>query len=676
LPGALFIGASFPFAVRIYANSKGQAAFASARVYAWNTIGAILGAIICGFFLLPILKVAATAKLLVFCSLFLALFSSIAMQPVRKVWAINSVVMMILLGWLPMHTPWDLLKSSPLSDSVGQGEVGFYEVGRGATVLLTDIGGDFRLTTNGLPESAIQRKGARVDQYGLARWLSMLPVVSRPEAEKMLVIGFGAGITVSAAPPSLVSIDVVELEPEVIAANAAYADWREEDPLADPRIKIHINDARGALQASQESFDIIVSQPSHPWTSAASNLFTQEFFSLVDQRLSADGVYVQWIGSRFIDEALLKSLLATLQSVFPYVELYQPNSGGGLVFMASQTSLRMDAADGLSLPFPEHWRQIGISTRDDLLMTRRLNAEGAKTLAYGGEVSTDSYNLMQMRSPRALANPLSQTGLEPLLASYDPMLNITDQRQDLYIIRELIQQKSWLRARLLVAKISDPVLREIGQSLIGLTVPDQRLAARQNLFRMLQEHPDHIEVIGALFVLHHQAIIKKTAPALLQDSVQNDPVANLVRQGLIQNQLQNRSRAKHLEQQLAAIPISHPLYAAGTRLRIFMQMQDRDIESRRQALSLLDELLAKQVLPNMLLQRSSLALASKEHHAALASLYELYRQLKRSPKLPSRLHRSALALLDQQLENDGINREDVQKLKRLFNRLLASKVNA
>lgn len=675
LPGALFIGASFPFAVRIYANNRGQAAFASARVYAWNTIGAIFGAIICGFFLLPILKITATTQLLVLCSLFLALFSCIAMPPIKKAWAISTVVVMVLLAWLPMHTPWDLLRSSPLPGSVAQGEVEFYEVGRGATVLLTDIDGDLRLTTNGLPESAIQRKGARVDQYGLARWLSMLPVVSRPEAEKMLVIGFGAGITVSAAPPSLVSIDVVELEPMVIAASAAYAYWREEDPLSDPRVNIHINDARSALQASQERFDIIVSQPSHPWTSGASNLFTREFFSLVDQHLNTDGVYVQWIGSRFINEALLKSLLATLQVVFPHVELYQPNSGGGLVFMASQAPLMMDVPGRMDLPFPSDWRLIGVDTREELLIARRLDAEGAKALAYDGELSTDSYNLMRMRSPRALANSLSQTGLEPLLSTYDPMQTVTDQRQDLYIIRELILQNASLRARSLVAKISDPVLREIGESLIALTVSGQQLAARQNLLRLLQEHPGHTEIISALFVLNHQAIIQKSAPSLLQDSVHNDPVANLIKQGLIQNQLQDRSRDKYLDQQLIAIPVSHPLYSAGARLRIFMQMQHQDIQHRLQALRLLDELLAKQVLPNMLLQRTSLALASNQHQIALASLYELYRQLKRNPQLPAQLHQLALALLDQQLENNEIQREEIGTLKRLINELLTQKLN-
>ena len=68
-----------------------------------------------------------------------------------------------------------------------------------------------------------------------------------------------------------------------------------------------------------QRFDAIISQPSHPWTAGASHLFTQEFFSLVRSRLHADGVFVQWMGLRFVNEALLRSLLATLLAVFPRI---------------------------------------------------------------------------------------------------------------------------------------------------------------------------------------------------------------------------------------------------------------------------------------------------------------------------------------------------------------------
>ena len=99
--------------------------------------------------------------------------------------------------------------------------------------------------------------------------------------------------------------------------------WR--DPLADPRLRLHLNDARNALLLTDMRFDAIVSQPSHPWSAGASHLYTREFFQLVRDRLAPDGVMVQWIGLRFVDADLLRTLLASLTAVFPEVQVYRPH---------------------------------------------------------------------------------------------------------------------------------------------------------------------------------------------------------------------------------------------------------------------------------------------------------------------------------------------------------------
>ena len=100
----------------------------------------------------------------------------------------------------------------------------------------------------------------------------------------MLVVGLGGGTMVEVVPSTIERIDVVELEPEVLVANQKVSDLRWRDPLADPRVKIHLNDARNALLLSDRGFDAIVSQPSHPWAGGAAHLYTQEFFELVSRR--------------------------------------------------------------------------------------------------------------------------------------------------------------------------------------------------------------------------------------------------------------------------------------------------------------------------------------------------------------------------------------------------------
>lgn len=92
----------------------------------------------------------------------------------------------------------------------------------------------------------------------------------------MLVVGFGGGVALEGVPSTVERIDVVELEPEVIVANRRLTGMRDNDPLADPRFNIVINDARNALRLTGKTYDAIVSQPSHPWTAGASHLFTRE----------------------------------------------------------------------------------------------------------------------------------------------------------------------------------------------------------------------------------------------------------------------------------------------------------------------------------------------------------------------------------------------------------------
>src|SRR6185295_20356843 len=327
---------------------------ASARVYAWNTVGAALGAIVTGLWLLPALRFAGTAAAAAAASLALAGFVALLGRPRL---GRHAVAAFVLLAVLPTaaasRTPWRVLRSSGLSVAAASaeteeelpvawpGRVVYYGVGRSATVLLTEEAGGWRLTTNGLPEAVIQAPAALPGTVAATRWLSLLPFAARPAARSMLVVGLGGGSTVEELPRGLEHVEVVELEPEVVAANRFVARSRRSDPLADPRVHLRVDDARSALRLSGRRFDAIVSQPSHPWTAGAANLFTREFYGLVRERLAPGGVFVQWMGLQFVDEALLRSLIATLAATFSHVELYQPPPGGPILLLASDTPLEV-----------------------------------------------------------------------------------------------------------------------------------------------------------------------------------------------------------------------------------------------------------------------------------------------------------------------------------------------
>jgi spermidine synthase len=274
----------------------------SGRVYAWNTVGSIVGAILAGFVLLPELGLENTAIVGVITSLGLALVTAWSIRPRRNLVVAAATVSLLFAAIVRLPTPIDLLLHSAISGRRTGGELFYLGVGRSATVTVVEDAHGWRLLTNGLPESGVDRAEIPDRFFRETAWLSLLPTAARPDTDEMLIIGLGGANTLAATAQSVGAIDVIELEHEVVVANRLIP--REGSPLDDPRVTLRLGDARGAMNLSNKQYDAIVSQPSHPWTSGASHLYTREFFELVHSKLEADGVFVQWIGASFIDVEL------------------------------------------------------------------------------------------------------------------------------------------------------------------------------------------------------------------------------------------------------------------------------------------------------------------------------------------------------------------------------------
>jgi hypothetical protein len=225
-------------------------------------------------------------------------------------------------------------------------------------------------------------------------------------------------------PPSVERIDVIELEPLVIQANRATSSLRRRDPLADPRLNIIVNDARGALSLTNRRYDSIVSQPSHPWTAGASHLYTREFMQLAHAHLKADGVFVQWMNVNFVDEALLRSLTATLLSVFKDVRVYRPDPNT-VVFLASDAPLELEqhlADTGLPLRYsPLHYARFGINSTEDVVAALVLDLPGATRFASGAPLITDDDNRIATSSVYEHGRGLNGDAAGRIFAPYDPL---------------------------------------------------------------------------------------------------------------------------------------------------------------------------------------------------------------------------------------------------------------
>ncbi|MEJ0040045.1 MAG: fused MFS/spermidine synthase [Gammaproteobacteria bacterium] len=425
LPMTFFIGTTLPLAVRILANGADDAASASARVYAWNTVGAIVGSLAAGFVLIPWLRFEGAIQLAVVASCAIGIASAwlLARPAPAFAAAVLAAGVVVCVVFRP-DIPDRLLHRSPL-DIASDGAVAYYEVGRSASVVMLKQDGGLVLRTNGLPEAMMETRGM-APRFSGEFWLAPLAVIARPAVQSMLVVGYGGGVVVEAVPPTVREIDVIELEPKVIEANRATASLRKRDPLLDPRLTLISNDARGALNLTRRKYDAIVSQPSHPWTAGASHLYTLEFMQQARAHLGDDGVFVQWMNASFLDESLLRSLTATLLTAFGEVRLYRPDPDT-LVFLASAKPLDLEAgliASGQPLASaPDHYSRHGINNAEDLLAALAVDADGAHALAADAQPITDDHNRMATESLQGSGRGLDPRSLSRILAPYDPLRN-------------------------------------------------------------------------------------------------------------------------------------------------------------------------------------------------------------------------------------------------------------
>ncbi len=604
LPSTIFIGATFPLAVRILSRHESDAGSSTASIYAWNTVGAIAGAILAGFYLIPALGFEGTIKSAVIVNLMLALLAIIFLLEKKNVYA--AVTTIVLIGVFFLFNPQRpniIIRASALetTDYTKEKEV-FFKVGRSSTVLLIDNVGSYLLRTNGLPEASVYLKGGQPIRHS-QRWLTLLPVVARPDAESILVVGFGGGMALEGIPSSVKEVDVIELEPEVINANMAIKDLRTLDPLSDSRINVVINDARNALNLTSKKYDIIVSQPSHPWTAGASHLFTQEFLTLGKEHLLRDGVFVQWMNSQFLDEGLLRSMAATLLSVFEYVRIYQTDPGV-LTFLASDSPIDIEKQIIRSEGRPiiddlNHYSTNGMNSVEDVLLTLAVDEEGLTRFAQYADPITDDDNKMATQSD-AFGTGITANKLFDIFAPYDPLLNsqswVFNDLEDInfvYMVARLMILRMGNRGNKLASVIPEHSTRLLINAL-GLDYAGKEDRATEYYWAALSEDPDNL---ATKYLLINQSLAKLalgTATPEIQsvaNSLYGAPAALVA--GWKYALEEKWKSLSQLDSELAKSETTDPWYANATQLRADWRLKTIDYEGRfaNDALRLLDRAL-------------------------------------------------------------------------------------
>ena len=173
----------------------------------------------------------------------------------------------------------------------------------------------------------------------------------------MLVVGFGAGVTAgSFVPyPDVRSIVICELEPLIPPASDEFFGKENNHVLRDPRTRVVSDDARHYILTTPEKFDVITTDPIHPWVKGTSTLYSKEYYELVKSHLNPGGVAAQWLPIYESDEETIKTELATFFSVFPNATMwsnYLNGDGYDLVLLgtADPTPIDVNALAAASGP--------------------------------------------------------------------------------------------------------------------------------------------------------------------------------------------------------------------------------------------------------------------------------------------------------------------------------------
>lgn len=635
LPATLFIGATFPLAVRILSVEASDASSASGQIYAWNTAGAIIGAVLAGYFIIPALGFHGTIVVLVTTNLLLATFvafKSESQPPFTFALALASVVAAVTFR---PGIPFNLIDTSVVDDGRGGNQL-FYAVGRSSTVLMKQSEGYFYLRTNGLPEAFIEPKGAPPMRHS-QKWLTALPALARPDAESMLVVGLGGGVALEGVPPHITSVDVVELESLVTEANSVIGAARRFNPLDDQRVNIVTNDARNALLLSDKAFDIIVSQPSHPWTAGASHLYTSEFIALAKQHLSRNGVFLQWINSVFVDEALLKTLTATLLDQFDNVRLYQP-APTIVMFLASDHNLNVEqvasSKHGGLTQFTKHYESIGISSVEDLLVSLTLDEAGTKSFARSAAINTDNDNRLALHS-QAGTSGLQYADLLKTTASLDPLLDVDSAiRTDLpdisytYIAERMIYGGFAERASLLVPTLSPPSLA-LTVDALGLRYAGKSELSERVLTAAADLDKASPQTKYALVWPYLGRLASQSAPreiSQVADSLGGS--ARAVLDGWELGAQRKWTALARLDPSLALAKPTDAWYPEAVKLRADWRIQGtRSAEASREALGILDKALISNALTDLLVIRAAATLRQKDTQAFIETAYAVSKQM-------------------------------------------------
>ncbi|MBI3267430.1 MAG: fused MFS/spermidine synthase [Planctomycetes bacterium] len=493
----LLIGATFPVVAKIYARGTASLGRRVGEVYVANTLGGILGSVIGGFLVLPLLSSPVTSLvgsgLNLVCAALLAGVAPSLAPRARALFVAAALACLLPIPWV--GGAWDRAKMTsgvyvfaPLYERFPEAfarvsnnaDLRFYEEGLNCiTTVREDEEGTRLLQVNGKTDAS--NRNDMVTQSLCAFW----PLALAPKLDEVLVVGLGSGVTAGAAARFPVgTLDVVEIEGSIVNASRFF---REENHavLEDPRVRLVVEDGRTFVALSEKKYDAIVSEPSNPWMAGSSSLFTLEHFRNLAAALKEEGVVSQWVQSYGMSPTLVRSVFRTFLEVFPHALLVaDPAETNDFILVGSRRPLplREEAlARWLGTPgLREDLAALGYASAVDLLSA--IACHGADLLAYAGNApfNTDDFPLVEFETPKHLYREALPVYLDVAAAVKDlepPVVWAGEPRLEAFFLRLAARHEQAGRVLLALAVLRKAAARLPASSAVRLALGEAALRA-------------------------------------------------------------------------------------------------------------------------------------------------------------------------------------------------------
>ncbi|HJU88065.1 MAG TPA: fused MFS/spermidine synthase [Gemmatimonadaceae bacterium] len=436
-PATFCAGITLPLITRTLISS-GAGEKAIGLVYGVNTLGSIVGVVLAGLVFMPLLglKLLLIQGAIIDMALGVVLLRVAAGSSKReRRFALAAGLAVVVLVEIAV---WgnDFNKAVLTSGVFRYGRVSspdtkdviYYKDGRTATVSVSRMRGkSLVIATNGKPDASLDSAWQQPTPGAAPRTLGgdlptqvLLPLMTlahAPHARTAAVIGHGSGMSSHflLGSPVVRNLVTIEIEPGMIEGSRHFYPANAR-VFEDRRSRFVIDDAKSFFASERRKYDLILSEPSNPWVSGVSGLFTTEFYDRVRGYLSPEGVFGQWLHLYEINDQLVLTVLAALHKSFPSYEIFLTSSGDMLIVASTRPELRDPDWSVFQLPMVARDLQPVITFTPRMLeATRILSREAlAPLLDTWRELNSDYVPLLDLSGERTRFMRSSADGFRAL----------------------------------------------------------------------------------------------------------------------------------------------------------------------------------------------------------------------------------------------------------------------